>query len=389
MGHARLSPSGALRWGRCPGSVALEAGYPDHTSSFAQYGSDMHHLSAHCLENDAAPADFIGAELTYIDHGEERTFTVDEEMGRAAQRYVDFCREIALGADVVFVEAPVPLGHITGEEGAKGTADFVAVTSNADDTVTLSVVDLKGGKGVRVSAYENPQLILYALGTVEELDYLLDGATVEVDVFIHQPRLDTVSEFHLTLDELREWGEHFAQAAAATRDPNAPRVPGEAQCRFCKARHDCPDLRRHVLEATESDIELVEDLGEVLPKLKMIRDWCASVEARAMERLQAGDEIPGWKLVEGRSMRAWGDQDAVMKAAKGAKLKVDEYAPRSLLSVAQLEKHLGKSQFFERFATLVIKKPGKPALAPASDPRPSVHSADALGFENLEQEDAA
>ena len=88
-------------------------------------------------------------------------------------------------------------------------------------------------------------------------------------------------------------------------------------------------------------------------------------------------------------MRAWGDQDAVMKAAKGAKLKVDEYAPRSLLSVAQLEKHLGKSQFFERFATLVIKKPGKPALAPASDPRPSVHSADALGFENLEQEDAA
>jgi len=305
------------------------------------------------------------------------------------QDYVDFCSDLAMGADLTFVEAPVPLTQITGEEGAKGTADFVCVVQQTDGVLTVSVVDLKFGKGVKVSAYENPQLLLYALGTVEELDYLLDGAEVEVDVFIHQPRLDSVSEFHLTLDELREWGEHFAEAAERTRDPNAPRVPGETQCRFCRARHDCPDLRRHVLEATEQDIELLEDLGEVLPKLKMIRDWCASVEARAIERLEAGDDIPGWKLVEGRSSRAWPDQGLVVKAAKRAKLKVDEYMPRSLLSVAQLEQHVGKKDFAQRFGPLVIRKPGRPTLAPASDRRPSIHSADALGFENLEQEDAA
>jgi len=387
--HAKLSPSGASRWTRCPGSVALEAGYPDHTSSYAQYGSDAHHLAAFCLENNAAPLSYIGEELNYLDHGELRFFTVDKEMADGVQQYVDFCRDLGMGADVVFVEAPVPLEHVTGEEGAKGTADFVCVTQQADGVLTVSVCDLKFGKGVKVSAYENPQLILYALGAVEELDYLLDGATVEVDVFIHQPRLDTVSEFHLTLDELREWGEHFTEAAERTRDPDAPRVPGEVQCRFCKARHDCPDLRRHVLEATEQDIELLEDLGDVLPKLKMIRDWCASVEARAIERLEAGDEVPGWKLVEGRSSRAWPDQDTVVKAAKSAKLKLDEYMPRSLLSVAQLEKHLGKGDFTKRFGPLVVRKPGRPTLAPASDPRPSIHSADALGFENLEQEDAA
>jgi len=285
-------------------------------------------------------------------------------MADAAQRYVDFCRDIALGADITFVEAPVPLEHITGEKGAEGTADFVSVTQQQDGTMTVSVVDLKGGQGVQVTAYENPQLLLYALGTVEELDYLLDGAPVEIDVFIVQPRLDHVS-------------------------PDAPRIPGEAQCRFCKARHDCPDLRRHVLEATETDIELLEDLGEVLPKLKMIRDWCASVEARALERLQAGDEIPGWKLVEGRSSRAWSHQDTVVKAAKRAKLKVDEYMPRSLLSVAQLEKRLGKAEFARKFNDLVVRKPGRPTLAPASDPRPSVNSAEALGFENLEKNDAS
>ena len=388
-GHAKLSPSGASRWTRCPGSVALEAGYPDHTSSYAQYGSDAHHLASECLEHNVQPVDFISEEITYLDHGEPRTFTVDKEMADGVQQYVEFCRDLGMGADVVFVEAPVPLEHITGEEGAQGTADFVAVTQQADGVLTVSVCDLKFGKGVKVSAYENPQLILYALGAVEELDYLLDGATVEVDVFIHQPRLDTVSEFHLTLDELREWGEHFTEAAERTRDPDAPRVPGEVQCRFCKARHDCPDLRRHVLEAAESDIELLEDLGEVLPKLKMIRDWCASVEARAIERLEAGDEVPGWKLVEGRSSRAWPDQDRVVKAAKSAKLKLDEYMPRSLLSVAQLEKHLGKGDFAARFGDLVIRKPGRPTLAPASDPRPSIHSADALGFENLENEDVA
>ena len=382
--HAKLSPSGASRWTRCPGSVAMEAGYPDHTSSYAQYGSDAHFLASVCLEKVLVATDLVGHELTYDDHGDVRFFTVDQEMAAGVQQYVEFCRDLGMGADITFVEAPVPLEHLTGEKDAKGTADFVALTQQADGTLTVSVCDLKFGQGVKVSAYENPQLLMYALGAVEELDYLLDGATVEVDIFIHQPRLDSVSEFHLTLDELREWGEHFKAAAERTRGPNAPRVPGEAQCRFCRARHDCPDLRKHVLDATEQDIELLEDLGEALPKLKLIRDWCASVEARAMERLQAGDDIPGWKLVEGRSSRAWPDQGRVVKAAKAAKLKLDEYMPREMLSVAQLEKHLGKGDFAKRFGPLVIKKPGRPTLAPASDPRPPVHSADALGFENLE-----
>lgn len=383
--HAKLSPSGALRWSRCPGSVALEAGYPDSVSSYAQYGSDAHHLASECLEHNVQPVDFIGEEMSYTDHGELRTFVVDQEMGQGVQQYVDFARDISMSAELARVEVPVPLGHITGERGATGTADFVALTQQSDGEMALSVVDLKFGKGVKVSAYENPQLLMYALGAVEELDYLLDGAGVYVAVFIHQPRLDNVSEFHMTLDELRQWGEHFAEMAERTRDPQAPRIPGEAQCRFCKARHDCPTLRQHVLESTEQDIELLEDLGEVLPKLKMIRDWCASVEARAIERLEAGDEVPGWKLVEGRSSRAWPDEDTVVKTAKRAKLKIDEYMPRELLSVAQLEKHVGKKEFAARFGSLVIRKPGRPTLAPASDHRPSVNSADALGFPNLEQ----
>lgn len=202
--HAKLSPSGAHRWMACPGSVVLEAAFPDKGSVYADEGTAAHTLAAYCLQDGTEAKDYLGEMI----HVGERMFVVDPEMVRHVSDYVKFVRDLAKGKQLL-VERKVPIGHLTGETGATGTSDAVIIDATLSN---LTVADLKYGMGVKVDAIGNHQLQMYALGAYEAYSLLADFQTVSM--YIHMPRLNHVSEYHITVSELQEFAERVREAAA-------------------------------------------------------------------------------------------------------------------------------------------------------------------------------
>lgn len=202
--HAKLSPSGAHRWMACAGSVVLEASFPDKGSVYADEGTAAHTLAAYCLQDGTDAADYLGETI----HVGERKFVVDPAMVGHVADYVKFVRDLAKDKKLL-VERKVPIGHLTGETGATGTSDAVIIdTANGH----LAVADLKYGMGVKVDAIGNHQLQMYALGAYEAYSLLADFQTVSM--YIHMPRLNHVSEYHITVSELLEFADRVREAAA-------------------------------------------------------------------------------------------------------------------------------------------------------------------------------
>lgn len=382
-GHAKLSPSGASRWVACPGSPAAEAGYPNDSNEHARLGTAAHELAANALQDGLEPHFALGMTMTV----EGYEIEVDKDMVHYVQKYVDQVREINANADAFFVEVRVPIDHITGEDGAGGTADYIGVEVRPDVTV-VRVHDLKYGQGVRVEAEDNLQLAMYALGVLRELDYLFDDDdNIQLELHIHQVRLNHLPVWHISREELESIGLRLAAAAKATLASDAPRIPGE-HCRFCKHRRACPELRAEVYETVAYDPPAdAEAVADAMPMLKMIRDWCATVEARAIELLNSGHDVPGYKLVEGRRSRVWNEEperwERQLKKYTGL-YKRDLYEQKPI-SVAQAEKMVPKAEW-DRINKMVEYRAGKPTIAPVEDKRPAVNGAEAQGFSDLTRE---
>ena len=363
--HAKLSASGSHRWLACPGSVEAEKGIRDKGSPFALEGTRAHELAELVLTDGGRAFDWEGKALV-----ENNDYTVEREMCAYVQDFVDYVK--TLGGEQYYEERVdfsdwVPEGF--------GTSDVIAYdAANA----TLHVVDLKYGKGHRVEAQDNSQGVLYALGAYS--DYGMIYNVEKIQIHIHQPRLDHISVWDLTLDELLRWGEWISERAQECVKPDAERVPGESQCMFCKAKATCPALLRHsekVLMSEFDDFEPVnvealtdDKLRTVLENKKLIAGWMEAVEKHVTERITSGESFPGYKLVEGRSVRQWSDdQEAEAKLVE--LLENSAYVPRKIVSPAQAEKALGKKRVGE-IADLVVKPSGKPTLAPESDKRPAL-----------------
>jgi hypothetical protein len=420
--HAILSPSGFKALMLCAGKPAMEMGLPDESSEYADEGTAAHFLGSTCLELGLRAHDFkdhkifVSEDFTgWLDETpknlEGRTFKVADEMVEAVQTYIDTVHAKMegyrlLGATVeLFVEQAVPIGHITGEEGAEGTSDVVIIAAFPDGRVIVDVGDLKYGKGVEVDAEDNPQPQLYGLGTMEKFGLVYDFT--EVVTWISQPRIKaTPSEATHTVDGISDWATQVATPAAnqatavillhqAGDDITAYLTPNEESCRFCKAKATCPKLEAHVkgaLDAEFTDLttadavgkeEIIKTLVESVPvdllgakmdAVALIEDWCKAIRGRVETQLLAGSPVAGYKLVQGKQgNRAWADADDAEKLMKSMRIKKDEMYDLKLISPTTAEKILKDSpKRWKKVLPLIARSDGKPSVAPVSDKRPAL-----------------
>jgi hypothetical protein len=356
--HAKLSASGAHRWMTCPGSVKAEEGLPDRSSPFAEEGTIAHDIAERALR--------LGFNCDTICDRPDLA-----HIAEPAQVYVDYVR--SLPGKHRYIETRVDFsGWVTG---GFGTADAIVID---EDTATLHIADLKFGKGVRVDAEHNLQAMLYALGAYNMFQFVCDIERIKIAIV--QPRIDNISEWEISIHDLLKWGEIARVAAEETANPKAKRVPGEKQCRFCKAKATCPALMSLTEQTLLMDFEAHdepvapnkltdEQLSTALEARPVIEAWLNAVETLVKQRLSTGETFPGWKLVEGRANRAWIDEKGASKELEW--MLGDKAFTKKLISPSQAEKALGK-EHKKSLEQMVFKPQGKPALAKETDPRPSI-----------------
>lgn len=374
--HHPLGASSASRWMVCPGSVRLSEGIPDQQSAYAQEGSAAHHLAEVCLQNKL--------DTQQISDAFEVRFGAEwpEEVREHVQGFLDYVRALTPEGKVwpTFFEATVDLSPWI--PGCFGTVDFAVLDT---DQKLLHVVDLKYGQGRRVSANENPQLMMYALGILAELEHLFEIEDVKMHIF--QPRVGPPDVYQCSVESLYEWADKkLVPAARATAAEDAPLVPGESQCFFCRARNQCPAraaanraLARLDFNGRPDMPELMtlEEIAELLPRLDELKRWATDLQDFALKQAEAGERIPGYKLVEGRSNRVWAFEEAdTRKHLHALGLTVAQITTSKLVGIPAIEKLLGGPKKAQpHIEHLIMKPPGKPTLVPETDPREALSSA--------------
>lgn len=369
--HALLSASGAHRWLHCTGSPLLEKDFPDSTSVYAQEGTLAHELCE--LKLMAYTGEITKRKLTSMKNKLMKSELWQPEMDSTSETYLDYIKDITMSytvKPVILTEKKVDFSRYVPE--GFGTADCLILAGD-----TLHVVDYKHGKGVVVDADHNPQMMLYALGAMSELSLLYRFKFVHMTIV--QPRVNNISEFTMTADELTEWGESVVKPKAEAAISGKGEFEAGDWCRFCRAKQQCktryesngslyPEL------SAQHDPRLISlaELGEYLRRGRDMAAWLEDMKEYALSESLAGADVPGWKAVEGRGSRAFTDTDEAVDTL--VKNGIDESVlyERRVLTLAQMEKAVGKKAFGELVGALVVKNPGKPTLVEESDKRPRI-----------------
>ena len=369
--HALLSASGAHRWLVCTRSARLEEQFPDTTSEAAAEGTLAHELAELKVRNFAYPAGFGKQKLAAGIRKLKKDKLWQDEMQGYTDDYLEYIKASALAfqsAPYIAVEKQVDLsGYIPD---GFGTADCILISGRI-----LHVIDFKYGKGVPVSAEENPQMKLYALGAYTAYSMLYPIEKVKLSIV--QPRLNSISEWECSLGHILKFGGYVKQRASLAIKGEGPYAPGVNQCRFCRAKAVCRARAEKNVElafAVTKKPALLEngEIGEFLQKGEDVAKWLEDLKDHALQESLAGREVPGWKAVEGRGSREWTDMDAAFAVLQQHGTPEALLWERKPLTLAQVEKTVGKKEFSEYVSEYVAKKPGKPALVKASDKRPAI-----------------
>lgn len=375
--HALLSASSAKKWLNCPPSARLEDAFPDEGSEAASEGTLAHsfcELKLRKLFLEPGMADKVfKAELNKLKKNEQ----YNPEMDRYTDDYVDYVQKIAYSYPAqphIAVEKKVDYGHIAPE--GFGTADCVILCGT-----DLHVVDFKYGKGVVVSAEGNPQMGLYAAGALAAygLIYPIDKITFH----IVQPRVHNFSRWETSAKELQAWAMGCVRPKAELAFKGEGDFKQGTWCDegFCRASGTCRHRMEQNLTVIQQEIEPVsgkpvnenlinnDEIGRILPLLQLVAPWIKKVEKAALGKLLADEEVPGWKLVEGRSNREITDQVKAYKDLIGAGYKKALLYEQTPLSLTEVEKLITKEDYEKILAPYITKPKGKPALAPESDKR--------------------
>lgn len=406
-GHSVFSPSAAHRWLACPGSLLPHLEMPDTSGVDAKIGTVAHFVASEWLTK-GKPHHLLG---TFINQ-EGLGVLVDEEMMDYVEQYVAWCGSLEGDHRV---EQRVDFSHLTPLDNQTGTADHFAMAPGK-----LIMSDLKYGRGVKVFAEDNPQLMIYALAIIEEWDWAYGFE--EITLRICQPRLGAFDSWTVSRIDLEVFGLRVSETTRWALEADAPRVAGPKQCTFCKLKPTCPaaadllaqladDSFEEVRPTTPAiaqqvllDIEDRRAIPATLPSVqamttshieqvygyrKMVESWFHEMQAELEKREVAGEVLTLYRIVEGRSRRMFPDYAAfeqwLLQHTKAPGRKVVEWSPaeaEKLLVKAGMKLKDAKAEV----AKYTMKPPGKPTLAPIKDDRPDVDDVIDGTFEDVSGE---
>lgn len=384
--HALLGASKAEQWINCPPSARLQENVPDRRSEYADEGTSAHELSELKIRNQILEE--LGFEA--IEKFTNSNPYYSAEMEDATQRYVDFVAEryneaLVRSSDaVLLLEERLDFSHLVPE--GYGTGDVVIIADGV-----MEIIDLKYGKGVPVSAVGNPQMRLYALGALEGFGWMYDIR--EIHMTIVQPRLDSISTDVIDVDSLQDWGETIVRPAAELAWKGEGEFKAGSHCRWCKVKGNCRARADANMEALAYEFQdpallTLEEVGQILHIADQLQAWAKDVQEFAQEQALKGEKVPGWKLVEGRSVRKITDELALLEALDSNGFPKDSVTETKLLGISKLEKIVGKKQLETIAGDLIQKPPGKPVLVPETDKRPEINSIESdFGNVNFDLED--
>ncbi|WP_288843694.1 DUF2800 domain-containing protein [uncultured Megasphaera sp.] len=368
--HALLSASGSARWLRCTASAEAEKNFPpEKESTYAAEGT-----VAHALAEAKLYADILGRDESDTIAELKGDPYYDSDMDRYTTGYAEYVAELlaeAIAEDPMaqlFPETRVDFSRYV--PSGFGTADALILSDKR-----ITVIDLKYGRGVPVSAKGNSQLALYALGAYDAYSFLY--APPMVRLVIYQPRIDHIEYGDIPLQTLIDWGtEYVAPRAKAAMEGSGKFDPGD-HCRWCRARIRCRARAEKLKAIAKKDFcepALLSDaeLVEVLNFSDTLSKWAADVYGWAQAQAEKGKKIKGYKLVAGMRRRKIADEDGLLTALRRHKLKLDDIAPRKLATIGNLEKLIGKEKFKDWAADYIELPEARPILVPESDKREEI-----------------
>lgn len=374
--HALLSASGAGRWLNCTPSAKLEEEYGEEkTSVYAQEGTLAHELSELYIRKDTLQTIDENAFNTRLEEIMENDL-FSEEMLEIVPIYTDYCAEQFAEAitdnpmAIMEIEQKLDLTEYIPE--SFGTADCVIINDGL-----MEVIDLKYGKGVPVYAEWNKQLMLYGLGALRKYDVMYDIS--EIRLTIVQPRINNISSWQISADELRKWAEEELRPKAQLAFEGKGELCAGDWCRFCSVKNQCRKLYEQQLEIAKyefSEPELLtdEEIADVIKRTPKLVEWANSIVEYAQSKaISENKQWPGLKLVEGVSRRKWVDEEVVERVLlERSVLDEEDIYTMKLKPITEIEKLIGKKQFAEEFSDIVVKPQGKPTLVPLEDKRPAM-----------------
>ena len=395
--HAFLSASSAHRWLNCTAAPSFEAQFPKTTSAYADEGTLAHSIcEIYAKRKFGVNLDRkkINAELAKL----KRAEYYDPEMLETATTYVEYLVEKAMSfpnSPYVVQEIKVDFSDYVPQ--GFGTCDCVMIGDGR-----LHITDYKHGKGVKVEAVGNPQMRLYALGALKHFGAIFGDTIKTVSMGICQPRISEYpSEEEMTVDELRAWGESIKPLADAAYNGKGEYHSG-AWCKFCRGKAQCkaraeansaladfkdfitpdkvaPEIAKLPQEARAAlgvpNMLTDEEIGSLLKQGAELVKWYNDLQEYALGAILEGKTVPGFKVVAGKSARAFSDEAKVFELLRNVGYTDDQLMEHKPKTLAGLEKVIGKKQFGALLSDYIIKPMGKPTLVDESDKREPYNAA--------------
>lgn len=368
--HSLLSASGADRWINCTPSARMEEEIPNKGSVYAEEGTTAHELCELKLRHSSEESKGFLAAITPLAAKCTKNGWDWFEMCEHANTYRDYVMEIFEQAKLsdelaeLIIERKVDLTEWV--ENGFGTCDAIIVAN-----VTLHVIDFKYGQGVKVSPADNSQLKLYGLGALREAELIYNIKDVELHIV--QPRINHIESWKVSVKELNSWGELTVKPRALDAYAGKGKCNAGHWCKFCRVKPTCRAAKEAAFAVIKGEFEDPKTLTDteivdVLAKVEQAQDWFKSVEEYALQEALNGKKWNGYKLVEGRSVRKWADEEKVIDELS-LNYSEEQFINKKIKGIGDIEKLVGKKEFPAMLGSLVIKPEGKPTLVPTSDKR--------------------